>query len=206
MCIINKQMKQGKNHHANCALLSVVQANPEQKSRSFPVISASPGNVCLAGQISLFSTLSFFPNNSMTVTPHFFYTQRFVPISPSKSIMQYEVYRNTTSPIEDFKNIDAIYKRVMKEDKFLCDLTQRNLASGIFVNGEMHPKMEKGPLYFQQRCREIVQEHWKKESIEKSEIWPARQRLPGDALMTGKDLDFCSGLACTTESKAQLAW
>ncbi|KAJ9604962.1 hypothetical protein H2200_010351 [Cladophialophora chaetospira] len=151
----------------------------------------------------------YFPNNSMTITPHFFYTQRFVPIGPGKTLMQYEVYRNTTSPLEAFQNIDAIYKRVMKEDKFLCDLTQRNLLSGVFINGEMHPRMEKGPLYFQKRCREVVQEHWKKETAEKSEIWPARQRLPandGKTMITGKDLEFCSGLACETTSQAQLAW
>ncbi len=120
--------------------------------------------------------------------------------------MQYEVYRNTKSPLEAFKNIDAIYKRVMKEDKYLCDLTQKNLLSGVFINGEMHPKMEKGPLYFQRRCREIVQEHWKREAVEKMEYWPARQRLPGNAMVTGKDLEFCSGLACETGTKAQLAW
>ena len=121
--------------------------------------------------------------------------------------MQYEVYRNMTSPLTDFQNIDAIYKRVMKEDKLLCDLTQKNLASGIFVNGEMHPKMEKGPLYFQQRCRELVQEHWRKEVAGgRGEIWPARQRVEGNKMATGKDLEFCAGLACGSEGRAQLAW
>jgi hypothetical protein len=124
--------------------------------------------------------------------------------------MQYEVYRNTKSSIEAFQEIDAIYKRVMKEDKILCDLTQKNLNAGVFINGEMHPRMEKGPLYFQQRCRELVTEHWKKETTEKREIWPARQKLPGDdnkSMITGRDIAFCSGLACgDTGMKAQLAW
>jgi hypothetical protein len=120
--------------------------------------------------------------------------------------MQYEVYRNTKSSLEDFQNIDAIYKRVMKEDKYLCDLSQKNLAAGIFVNGEMHPKMEKGPLYFQHRCRELVREHHKRETGERQEIWPARQKLPKNSVVSDEDVEFCSGLACQTESQAQLAW
>lgn len=149
-----------------------------------------------------------YPSLTGTNRPHFFYTQRFVALSPSSTLIQYEVYRNTKSPIEDFKNIDAIYKRVMNEDKYLCNLTQKNLLSGVFINGEMHPKMEKGPLYFQHQVREIVTSHWKKENAEKREIWPARQRLPTDALASGRDIEFCSGLACQTPmtGKEGLAW
>lgn len=119
--------------------------------------------------------------------------------------MRYEVYRNKNSSEEDFKRIDQIYKRVMAEDKYLCDLTQKNLNSGVFVNGEMHPKMEKGPLYFQQAVREIVQSHWKREQAAKQEIWPARQQLPDTALVSGKDVEFCSGLACGTNQEG-IAW
>ena len=119
--------------------------------------------------------------------------------------MRYEVYRNKNSPEEDFQRIDQIYKRVMAEDKYLCDLTQKNLNSGVFINGELHPKMEKGPIYFQQAVREIVQAHHKREQAAKQEIWPARQQLPITAMMSGKDIEFCSGLACQTDQEA-LAW
>jgi hypothetical protein len=119
--------------------------------------------------------------------------------------MRYEVYRNKNSSEEDFQRIDQIYKRVMAEDKYLCDLTQKNLNSGVFVNGELHPKMEKGPLYFQQAVREIVQAHHKREQAAKQEIWPARQQLPSTALVSGKDIEFCSGLACQTDQEG-LAW
>ena len=120
--------------------------------------------------------------------------------------MRYEVYRHKNSTDEDFHRIDQIYKRVMAEDKYLCDLTQKNLNAGVFVNGEMHPKMEKGPLYFQKVVRDLVTAHHKKEQATKQEIWPARQQLPATAMVSGKDVDFCSGLACAPASQEGLAW
>jgi Ring hydroxylating alpha subunit (catalytic domain) len=119
--------------------------------------------------------------------------------------MRYEVYRNKNSSEEDFQRIDQLYKRVMAEDKYLCDLTQKNLNSGVFVTGELHPKMEKGPLYFQQVVREIAQAHHERERAAKQQIWPARQQLPSTALVSGKDIEFCSGLACQPNQEG-LAW
>ena len=119
--------------------------------------------------------------------------------------MAYEVYRRKGSSDEDFTKIDQIYKRVMAEDKILCDLTQQRLNSGIFVNGEMHPKMEMGPLYFQQAMRQLVYAHHAREQVSKQEIWPARQQLPATAMVSGQDVEFCSGLACQTNQEG-LAW
>jgi len=147
----------------------------------------------------------FWPNASMNVSPHFFFTQRFIPRGPKNTLVRYEVFRNKNSSEEDFQLINNIYKRIMSEDKALCDAAQRNLNAGVFVNGEMHPKMEKGPLYFQKLVREAVTEHHKREQAVKSEIWPARQNLPTSALVTKKDIDFCSGLACST-SQEGLVW
>ncbi|KAM0425421.1 hypothetical protein ACHAPT_009478 [Fusarium lateritium] len=101
----------------------------------------------------------YFPNASMTVTPDFFFMQRFAPSSPTTTAMQYEVYRKIGCADADFVHIDTLYKRVMAEDKWLCNLTQANLNAGVFVNGELHPHMEKGPLFFQQTIRKIMQEH-----------------------------------------------
>ncbi|KAF7125923.1 hypothetical protein CNMCM5793_002282 [Aspergillus hiratsukae] len=138
----------------------------------------------------------FFPNASITVSPHFFFMQRFVPFSPTRSIMKYEVYRNKNSPEEDFQKINQIYKRIMSEDKYLCDLTQKNLNAGVFVNGELHPEKEKGPLYFQKVVRDLVVEHYEREQNAKQEIWPARQNLPKNATVSEKDVSFCSNLSC----------
>ncbi|RHZ70299.1 hypothetical protein CDV55_104714, partial [Aspergillus turcosus] len=138
----------------------------------------------------------FFPNASITVSPHFFFMQRFVPLSPTRSIMKYEVYRNKNSSDDDFEKINQIYKRIMSEDKYLCDLTQKNINAGVFVNGELHPEMEKGPLYFQKVVRDLVVEHYEREQKAKQEIWPARQNLPKNATVSEKDISFCSNLSC----------
>ena len=127
-------------------------------------------------------------------------------MGPTNTLILYEVYRKKSSSDEDFHTIDSIYKRIMTEDKYLCNLTQKNLNSGVFVNGELHPTMEKGPLYFQQAVRGIVQAHHKREQLEKQEIWPARQQLPSTAVVSGRDIEFCSGLACQTTTQEGLAW
>ncbi|KAF2648913.1 ISP domain-containing protein [Lophiostoma macrostomum CBS 122681] len=149
----------------------------------------------------------YFPNASMTVTPHFFFMQKFLPINPTETHVLYEVYRNKNSPEDEFQRINKMYKRVMNEDKPLCDLAQKNLSAGVFINGELHPKMEKGPLYFQKQCREVVTEHHKREKKEGKEYWPAKQILPtsGNASASKEDEDFCSGLACGP-GKEELVW
>ncbi|KAF2186008.1 ISP domain-containing protein [Zopfia rhizophila CBS 207.26] len=147
----------------------------------------------------------YFPNASMTVTPHFFFVQKFVPSGPTSSSMRYEVFRNKNSSEEDFQLINQMYKRIMSEDKVLCDLAQKNLNAGVFINGEMHPRMEKGPLYFQKVVRDTVTEHHKREKAAKQEIWPARQNLPNNALVSQEDVEFCTGLACSSNNDA-LVW
>ncbi|KAH7120747.1 Rieske [2Fe-2S] iron-sulfur domain-containing protein [Dendryphion nanum] len=147
----------------------------------------------------------YFPNVSMNVSPHFFFIQKFLPTGPNHSVMHYEVYRNKNSSEEDFQRINQMYKRIMSEDKALCDLAQKNLNAGVFINGEMHPKMEKGPLYFQKLIRDTVTEHHAREKIAREEIWPARQRLPDTAIVSKEDIDFCTGLACGSNEKA-LVW
>lgn len=140
-------------------------------------------------------------------SPHFFMIQRFVPSGPLKTSMQYQVFRNKHSTPEQFDLVNQIYKRVMSEDKYLCDLAQKNLNAGVFVNGELHPKYEKGPLFFQKVVRETVTEHYRKEKAAKEPIWPARQILPRvkGSEQSKKDIDFCSGLSCATVPQ-ELVW
>ncbi|KAL4881650.1 Rieske [2Fe-2S] domain protein [Aspergillus karnatakaensis] len=138
----------------------------------------------------------YFPNASMNVSPNFFFMQRFVPVGPAKSIVKYEVYRNKSASDDDFDKVNAMYKRVMNEDKYLCTLAQKNLNAGVFVNGELHPEKEKGPLYFQKSVRETVLEHFAKEEKAGQEIWPARQNVPKEATTSAKDSEFCSSLSC----------
>lgn len=132
--------------------------------------------------------------------------QRFVPKGPNKSIMSYEVYRNKNSSDEDFQVINDIYKRIMSEDKYLCANAQKNINAGVFVNGELHPRMEQGPLFFQKSVRDIVTAHRKQEEKAKHEIWPARQNLPTSAKTSAEDIGFCSSMDCSALKTGGLDW
>ncbi|KAJ5651851.1 hypothetical protein N7507_009277 [Penicillium longicatenatum] len=122
------------------------------------------------------ATTYFWPNASFNISPNFFFMQRFTPSSPTKCVMRYEVYRHKDATDEAFSLISDMYKRIMSEDKYLCILSQKNLNAGVFVNGELHPEMEAGPLHFQKTVREVVTEHHKKEREAGHEIWPAAER------------------------------
>jgi len=163
---------------------------PEQIARGFRVASTY-----------------YFPNASMNVSPHFFFIQRFVPHGPGKSTMKYEVFRNKNSSDEDFETISSMYKRIMSEDKYLCANAQKNINAGVFVNGLLHPKMEKGPLFFQKCVRDCVTEHHKREQDAGDEIWPSRQQLPAGSDTAQKDIGFCSKIDCCSKiNKEALAF
>ncbi|TIC91706.1 putative dioxygenase subunit alpha YeaW [Colletotrichum higginsianum] len=146
----------------------------------------------------------FWPNASMNVSPHFFFIQRFVPSGPQKSSMRYEVYRNKNSGDEDFNVISDMYKRIMSEDKYLCANAQKNINAGVFVNGELHPDLEKGPLFFQKTVREVITEHWRKEQQAGAEIWPAQQQVPKAAAASQSDAQLCSAVECCSRNKGRM--
>jgi hypothetical protein len=115
-----------------------------------------------------------------------------MPTSATTTTIYYEVYRNSHSPDADFQKVNQMFKRIMSEDKALCNQAQKNLNAGVFVNGELHPHMEKGPLYFQKMCREEVIGWHEREQAAKRELWPARQKLMSKD--DNEDVDFCNNL------------
>jgi len=117
--------------------------------------------------------------------------------------MEYEVYRHKEASDEDFEYIDSFFKRVLDEDKHLCNAAQRNLNAGVFVNGQLHPDLESAPLFFQNTVRRLLMSHRDEEKNQKAEIWPARQGSTGSA--TAEDIEFCSGLSCG-EGSSKLEW
>ena len=128
--------------------------------------------------------------------------QKFLPKGPSTSLMAYEIYRNRNSSESDFRLISDMYARVMKEDKILCDNAQKNLDRGIFTNGQLHPKYEKAPLFFQSTIREVITEHYNREKSQGQEIWPARPQVPCDTQVTEKDEALCGDLCCRAPKEA----
>jgi hypothetical protein len=119
--------------------------------------------------------------------------------------MEYEVYRHVDAADEDFEHIDSFFKRVLAEDKHLCNAAQRNLNAGVFINGELHPHLESAPLYFQNVVRRLVTDHRKSEEAKGEEIWPARRSLPVSKI-TEDDEAFCAGLACDSVKSAETEW
>ncbi|KAF2812094.1 ISP domain-containing protein [Mytilinidion resinicola] len=152
----------------------------------------------------------FYPDISVTVTEHFFYIQRMIPVTATKSKIECEVYRHKNATDEEFGNICAFYKQVLDEDKQLCNAAKENLNSGVFINGELHPDKEKGPIHFQSTARNDLMSHRKTEEKDGlKEIWPAMPRLVGE-MKTDKleeEEMFCSQLeASSCASKSELAW
>lgn len=166
----------------------------------------------------------YFPNACMTVTyvntlplytypsnpfcgyrPHFFYMMRCVPTSATTCSMEYEVYRHKDATNEEFEHIDSFFKRVLGEDKYLCDAVQRNLNAGVFTNGELHPDLESAPIFFQNTVRQLVIDHRRKEDDKGEELWPARRFLPHSGA-TNDDGAFCDGLACKASQEMETEW
>jgi hypothetical protein len=121
--------------------------------------------------------------------------------------MEYEVYRHKDATDEAFNYIWDTFKQVLTEDKDLCNAAQKNLNAGIFLNGELHPRVEKGPLFFQALSRSLVMAHREEEEKVGHEIWPARPRHQ-KSKQTEEDESFCEGLEdgkCAAEAP-ELEW
>jgi len=133
--------------------------------------------------------------------------QKFMPSSPTTSKMSYEIYRNKSSSDAEFHLIADMYERVMREDKVLCDAAQKNLDRSVFVNGQLHPKYEKAPLFFQQTVRQVVTEHYEREKREGREVWPAKQTMRENAMTSESDEAVCRGIECADGGRKEvLAW
>ena len=120
--------------------------------------------------------------------------QRFHPLTPTTSTMSYEIYRNRSSTSQEFHLIADMYERVMREDKVLCDAAQKNLDRGVFVNGQLHPKYEKAPLFFQNTVRQVVKEHWEREKSVGRVVWPAQRGMGENTRVSDGDEEVCRGV------------
>jgi hypothetical protein len=74
---------------------------------------------------------------------HFFYIQRMIPVSATKTRIENEIYRHKSASNERFEALCDFYRQVLEEDKDLCVGAQTNLNSGVFINGELHPEKER---------------------------------------------------------------
>ena len=126
--------------------------------------------------------------------------QRFVPHGPVSSTMRYEVYRHKDASQDEFVTISDMYKRVMSEDKALCEAAQKNINAGVFVNGEMHPVKEQGPLFFQGRCRDIVTAYHKREQLAAKKTQPpqSQEQMYNSIEVCRANIEFTARLLYST--------
>ena len=121
--------------------------------------------------------------------------------------MEYEVYRHDEASDKDFNDIWDCFKQILKEDKDLCNAAQQNLNSNIFLNGELHPRVEKGPLFFQEVTRKLVVSHREQEEKAGKHNWPATPQHK-TTHQSQKEIDFCESLedgTCSAEAP-ELDW
>ena len=118
--------------------------------------------------------------------------------------MHYQIFRHRLATDSKFNLIRDLYVQVMSEDKALCQAAHNNIKRGVFVNGQMHPRLESAPLHVQQRVRECVKEQVAREKVAGREIWAARQAGNEDGI-SAEDEAICEGLrrggggGCATE-------
>ena len=131
--------------------------------------------------------------------------QRFLPQSAHKTTMHYQIFRNKNSPQELFDLVNNMYVQIMNEDKGLAIGVQANLERGLFVNGQMHPRVESAALHLQQKTRETVKAHLAEEREVGRQLWPAHARNIMDA-GTQEDEESCAGLACDPVRQSEMVW
>jgi len=136
----------------------------------------------------------------------YFYLMRVVPTGEKSVKMEYEVYRNLSATNEEFEAMDAFFKQVEREDKFLCENVQKNLNADAYVAGPLHPHNEKGVLHFKSWLKRAVMKHQEQEKRSKHQISPMTRHMP-NSNTTEEDV-FCRSLCQhdSSEEQASLQW
>ncbi|KAI5959384.1 uncharacterized protein KGF55_005361 [Candida pseudojiufengensis] len=104
-----------------------------------------------------------YPNNGVNCYSPAWYSIRVLPLSATKTTLQYDIY--TKKGINEFEKKEFVdfLQLVELEDFELCQLTQKNLNEGIYSSGYLHPEKERGVLYYQTLVRDMIKEHYELE-------------------------------------------
>jgi len=150
-----------------------------------------------------------FPNNGVNCYSPAFYTIRVVPKGVDWTVLEYDIYGKKDADPSEVEEFVTFLKEVEQEDFNLCQATQKNLNSGVYMMGPLHPIKEKGVLFYQGKTKEMIMEHLKQEKAVGKEIFPAFAGLKY-AGEEGKEADsFCKSLDCLSGngiSAGQLDW
>ncbi|KAI5116935.1 hypothetical protein M0805_001493 [Coniferiporia weirii] len=144
-----------------------------------------------------------FPTNGVTVTPEIFYIMRTVPLSATKTRMEFDVFNRRGVTEDVLSENKRFFTQVQQEDFDLCEGVQRSMNAGIYGSGVLHPREENGVLYYQGRVLDYCESHLEAERRVGKEIYPARpvsQDPSSDSCSANR---ICSELE---EGKGTLAW
>lgn len=148
-----------------------------------------------------------FPSNGINCYSPAWYSIRVVPITPTRTVLEYDIYKKKGCDQQEIDEFVEFLQQVEIEDFDLCEATQKNLNTGIYSTGFLHPEKERGVLFYQNMVRDLVVEHLEREKEAGHVINPA---VVGSASASeeGKKLEgICNSLKCTSESQqAVLAW
>lgn len=148
-----------------------------------------------------------FPTNGCNCYSPAWYTIRVLPITPTRTILQYDIYTKKGSAEDKKKEFVDFLQAVEMEDFNLCVLTQKNLNNGIYSTGFLHPTKERGVLYYQGLVKDMVKKHWELEKAAGKEINPAY--VGGKAVSAeAAELEaLCNEIECqSNKSGKKLDW
>lgn len=139
-----------------------------------------------------------FPSNGVNCYLPAWYSIRVLPISATRTVLQYDIYTKKGLPDAEKKEFVDFLQAVELEDFNLCVKTQKNLNQGVYLLGFLHPQKERGVLFYQGLVRDMVKEHYASEVAAGGDINPAS---PGGATNAAvRELEeLCSGLECGKE-------
>lgn len=146
-----------------------------------------------------------FPNSAINLSTPYFFIMRVLPTSATTVTTEYQVFRNPVSRDDVFQRAADFLESIELEDYELMNGVQKNLNSGVFVNGPLHTHRENGVVYFKNLVQDKVKEHWKEEVAAGGEIWPARRNQQLHAAVPEQER-FCQDVcACGMKSKGECA-
>ncbi len=78
--------------------------------------------------------------------------------------MHYQIFHRKNCKPGLFEKFDALYRQTMSEGMGLARGVQKNMQRGLFINGQMHPRLESAVLHMQSGAREVLVEHAQQEN------------------------------------------
>ncbi|GMG25826.1 unnamed protein product [Ambrosiozyma monospora] len=144
-----------------------------------------------------------FPTNGINCYSPAWYSIRVLPITPSRTILQYDIYTKKGLAEEKKKEFVDFLQNVELEDFNLCQLTQKNLSQGVYTTGYLHPLKERGVLHYQKVVKDMVKKHFELELKAGKEVNPAQIGGKAQSEEAAELEALCSKIECMGKNPAE---